>query len=110
MLQRSKTRSRQRLSLGRRLLRDRVLLLFALPGTALIIAFHYVPLLGNVIAFKDYQPFLGIGGSDWSGWANFSVIFNGDPAFLRRVEEHADPDQPVSRSSCSRRRSCWPCC
>ena len=86
MLQRTKTRSRQRLSLGRRLLRDRVLLLFALPGTALIIAFHYVPLLGNVIAFKDYQPVLGIGGSDWSGWANFSVIFNGDPAFLRALK------------------------
>ena len=86
MLQRSKTRSQQRLSLGRRLLRDRVLLLFALPGTALIIAFHYVPLLGNVIAFKDYQPFLGISGSDWAGWANFSVIFNGDPTFLRALK------------------------
>ena len=78
--------AQQQLSLGRRLLRDRVLLLFALPGTALIIAFHYVPLLGNVIAFKDYQPFLGIGGSDWSGWANFSVIFNGDPTFLRALK------------------------
>ncbi|MFG1620864.1 ABC transporter permease [Kribbella sp. NPDC049227] len=85
MLQRSAPRSQQ-LSLGRRLLRDRVLLLFALPGIALIIAFHYVPLLGNVIAFKDYQPFLGIGGSDWSGWANFAVIFNGDPAFLRALK------------------------
>jgi putative aldouronate transport system permease protein len=86
MLQRSKTRPQQQLSLGQRLLRDRVLLLFALPGTALIIAFHYVPLLGNVIAFKDYQPFLGISGSDWSGWANFGVIFNGDPAFLRALK------------------------
>jgi putative aldouronate transport system permease protein len=86
MLQRSKTRSQQQLSLGQRLLRDRVLLLFALPGTALIIAFHYVPLLGNVIAFKDYQPFLGISGSDWSGWENFAVIFNGDPAFLRALK------------------------
>jgi putative aldouronate transport system permease protein len=86
MLQRSKTRSKQQLSLGRRLLRDRVLLLFALPGTALIIAFHYVPLLGNVIAFKDYQPFLGISGSDWSDWENFAVIFNGDPAFLRALK------------------------
>ncbi|MFF0264859.1 ABC transporter permease [Kribbella sp. NPDC004536] len=86
MLQRSAKRPQQRLSLRRRLLRDRVLLLFALPGTALIIAFHYVPLLGNLIAFKDYQPFLGIGGSDWSGWENFSVIFNGDPAFLRALK------------------------
>jgi putative aldouronate transport system permease protein len=86
MLQRTSKRPQQQLSLGRRLLRDRVLLLFALPGTALIIAFHYVPLLGNVIAFKDYQPFLGITGSDWSGWENFSVIFNGDPAFLRALK------------------------
>jgi putative aldouronate transport system permease protein len=86
MLQRSRTRPQQQLSLGQRLLRDKVLLLFALPGTALIIAFHYVPLLGNVIAFKDYQPFLGISGSDWSGWTNFEVIFNGDPAFLRALK------------------------
>ncbi|MFK4086787.1 ABC transporter permease [Kribbella sp. NPDC020789] len=74
------------MSLWHRLGRDRVLLLFALPGAALIVAFHYVPLLGNVIAFKDYQPFLGIGGSDWSGWSNFAVIFNGDPAFLRALK------------------------
>lgn len=86
MLQGTKAKPRQQLSLGQRLLRDRVLLLFALPGTALIIAFHYVPLLGNVIAFKDYQPFLGIGGSDWAGWANFSVIFTGDPAFLQALK------------------------
>ncbi|MEU4191162.1 ABC transporter permease subunit [Kribbella sp. NPDC026611] len=85
MLQRT-ARRRPQLSLGQRLLRDRVLLLFALPGTALIVGFHYVPLLGNVIAFKDYQPFLGIAGSDWSGWENFSVIFTGDPAFLRALK------------------------
>jgi putative aldouronate transport system permease protein len=81
MLQGTKKR-RQQLTLGHRLIRDRVLLLFALPGTVLIVVFHYLPLLGNVIAFKDYQPFLGIGGSDWVGLQNFSVIFTGDPAFL----------------------------
>jgi putative aldouronate transport system permease protein len=85
MLQATKGRARQQ-SLGQRLIRDRVLLLFALPGTVLIVAFHYVPLLGNVIAFKDYQPFLGIGASDWAGWENFSVIFTGDPAFLRALK------------------------
>ncbi|MEU4391175.1 ABC transporter permease subunit [Kribbella sp. NPDC023855] len=86
MLKATRAKPSQQLSLGQRLLRDRVLLLFALPGTALIVAFHYVPLLGNVIAFKDYQPFLGISGSDWAGWANFSVIFTGDPAFLQALK------------------------
>ncbi len=52
--------------------------------------FHYLPLLGNVIAFKDYQPYLGISGSDWVGLDNFSILFNGDPAFLQRAEEHPD--------------------
>jgi putative aldouronate transport system permease protein len=69
----------------RRLVRDRVLLLFALPGIALILLFHYLPLLGNLIAFEDYQPFLGFTGSDWTGFANFSVIVDGDPAFLRAL-------------------------
>jgi putative aldouronate transport system permease protein len=85
MLQGTKKR-RQQLTLGQRLILDRVLLLFALPGTLLIVVFHYLPLLGNVIAFKDYQPFLGIGGSDWVGLQNFSVIFTGDPAFLRALQ------------------------
>jgi putative aldouronate transport system permease protein len=74
------------LSLRQRLGRDWMLLLFALPGLALIVLFHYVPLLGNVIAFKDYQPYLGIAGSPWIGWSNFAAIFNGDPAFVNAVQ------------------------
>jgi putative aldouronate transport system permease protein len=62
--------------------RDRALLLLALPGTALLLLFHYLPVLGNVIAFKDYQPYLGILNSPWVGLANFEVIVNGDPDFL----------------------------
>lgn len=69
----------------RRLRRDWVLLLFALPGLGLVVLFHYVPLLGNVIAFQDYQPYLGIGESLWVGWENFAVLVNGDPAFLNAV-------------------------
>jgi putative aldouronate transport system permease protein len=65
-----------------RLRRDRFLLLLALPGLTLILLFHYVPLLGNVTAFQDFQPFLGISHSPWNGLANFKVIINGDPAFL----------------------------
>ena len=85
MLKATRAKPSQQLSLGQRLLRDRVLLLFALPGTALIVAFHYVPLLGNVIAFKDYQPFIGIWDSPWVGFENFNVLFNGDAAFMRAL-------------------------
>jgi len=59
--------------------------LLALPGIASLILFHYLPLLGNVIAFKDYQPFVGILESPWVGLANFSVIVNGDPLFVNAL-------------------------
>lgn len=65
--------------------RDRVLLVLAVPGVLVLVLFHYLPLLGNVIAFQDYQPFLGISGSDFVGLSNFSVIFNGDPEFLNAL-------------------------
>jgi putative aldouronate transport system permease protein len=62
-----------------------MLIIAALPGLVLLVLFQYVPLLGNVIAFKDYQPYLGILQSPWSGFANFAVMFNGDPALLNAV-------------------------
>lgn len=62
--------------------RDRWLLLLAVPGAGILILFYYVPLLGNVIAFQDYEPWIGILHSPWSGLQNFAIIFNGDPAFL----------------------------
>ncbi|AXB42199.1 ABC transporter permease [Amycolatopsis albispora] len=68
-----------------RFARDRFLVLAALPGITLLVVFHYVPLLGNVIAFKDYQPYLGILESPWVGLDNFDVVFGGDPAFLNAL-------------------------
>ena len=62
--------------------RDKTLLLMCLPGLAVLITFHYAALAGNVIAWKDYKPYLSIGASDWVGWDNFKVITEGDPAFL----------------------------
>ncbi|MEW2521322.1 ABC transporter permease [Actinacidiphila alni] len=69
-----------------RMRRDRFLLLLAAPGVAVVLLFYYLPLLGNVIAFKDYQPYLGISGSPWVGWSNFDVIFNGDPEFMTALK------------------------
>ncbi|TDE11184.1 ABC transporter permease [Jiangella asiatica] len=76
----------RRLSRWRRLHRDRFLLLLGVPGLIIVVVFQYVPLLGNVIAFKDYQPYIGILDSPWVGFDNFSVVFNGDPQFLNALK------------------------
>ena len=68
-----------------RLRRDVPLLLIGLPGLAVVLLFHYVPLLGNVIAFKDYQPYIGILEAPWVGFENFRVIFTGDREFLNAL-------------------------
>jgi putative aldouronate transport system permease protein len=75
----------RRMRLGDRLRRDRLLLALALPGLILLLVFRYLPLLGNIIAFEDYQPFIGIIQSPWIGLENFGIIFNGNPDFLNAV-------------------------
>ena len=69
-----------------RLKRDWGLLVFAVPGLLVFLIFHYVPLLGNVIAFKDYQPYLGVRQSPWVGLENFALIFSGDPEVLSALK------------------------
>lgn len=59
----------------RRLWRDRWMYLLILPGLCYFIVFEYVPLIGNIIAFKDYQAFRGIWDSPWVGLQNFRDIF-----------------------------------
>src|SRR5882724_3440492 len=54
--------------------------LLLLPGLLYFLCFYYVPLLGNVIAFQDYSPYLGFLKSTWVGWGNFVSVFN-DPEF-----------------------------
>jgi putative aldouronate transport system permease protein len=66
--------------------RDKVLLLMALPGLVLLLVFHYLPLLGNLIAFQEYLPFVPFGRSAWVGLDNFAVIFNGDAEFLNALK------------------------
>jgi len=55
--------------------RNRYLYLMLLPGIVFFIIFRYVPMGGIVIAFQNYQPFLGIGGSDWVGFSHFQRLF-----------------------------------
>ncbi len=68
-----------------RLRRGLPLLALALPGVALLLTFHYLPLIGNVIAFKDYLPFIGIWESPWAGLQNFEIISRGDARFVNAL-------------------------
>lgn len=69
-----------------RLRRDWPLLLMVAPGALLLLVFHYLPTLGNVVAFQDYNPYLGDSpleaflASEWIGFGNFEALFS-DPAF-----------------------------
>jgi len=76
---------RPRLGHLRRIRADRALLLFAAPGLAYFLFFHYGALFGNVLAFQDYVPFLGISGSEWVGLAHFERMFT-DPLFWNAVQ------------------------
>jgi putative aldouronate transport system permease protein len=63
---------------GPAFLRHRTLYLMALPGIAYFLVFKYAPMGGLVIAFQDYMPFLGIGGSPWVGLDHFVRLFTED--------------------------------
>lgn len=63
-----------------RLRRDRTMLLLVLPGFLYFVVFHWLPIPGNIIAFEDYQPYLGFVDSVWVGLDNFTAAF-ADPMF-----------------------------
>lgn len=67
--------------LSRRIWRARWLYALMLPGLAYFLVFRYAPLLGNIIAFQDYSPFLGYAQSPFVGLANFRRLFT-DPDFV----------------------------
>lgn len=56
------------------------LYLLLLPALILTIVFKYIPMYGILIAFKDYNPLLGIGDSAWIGLDNF-MKFLASPNF-----------------------------
>lgn len=53
----------------------------ALPGVVLLFIFSYLPMVGLLIAFKDYRFIDGILGSAWVGLDNFRFLFGTDTAW-----------------------------
>jgi putative aldouronate transport system permease protein len=57
------------------------LFLLSLPGILYKLIFAYVPMVGVIIAFKQYRYDLGLFGSEWIGLKNFEFFFKSDVAF-----------------------------
>lgn len=60
---------------------NKFLLLMAVPVVGWYILFHYVPMYGITIAFKDFSPMKGILGSPWAGMKHMMSFFNSYYAF-----------------------------
>lgn len=54
-----------------------MLYIMLLPVLIYYVLFHYWPMYGAMIAFKDFSPRLGIWGSDWAGFEHFATFFDG---------------------------------
>ena len=76
---------KKRLSLSQRISnafkRCWILYLMILPVIAYYIIFHYLPMGGLVIAFKDYRVARGIFGSKWVGLKHFIDFFESEYAW-----------------------------
>ncbi|MDF2927029.1 MAG: sugar transporter permease [Paenibacillaceae bacterium] len=57
--------------------KNKLLYVMLLPVILFYILFHYTPMYGAIIAFKDFSPRLGIMGSDWAGLEHFKTFFTG---------------------------------
>lgn len=75
-LQRPQTEWRKRIK------KDKWLYILLLPGVFYFFIFRFMPMGGLIIAFKDYQPFLGFQASPWVGWEHFYYFFT-DPDFFK---------------------------
>lgn len=49
--------------------------LLILPAAIIAVVFHYLPILGLVMAFQDYKPWLGFIKSDFVGLKHFHSLF-----------------------------------
>lgn len=77
-------RADKRKKIYAKLWRDRYLYLLILPGVLYFLVYRYIPMLGIVIAFQNFSPFLGFRGSEWVGLQHFRTIF-ADPEVVRVI-------------------------
>ena len=71
----SVARTKNGLPLKAKWRRDWQMVLLMIPGVVFLLVFFYLPVLGNVVAFQDFQPYLGIMHSEWNGLQNFVNLY-----------------------------------
>lgn len=73
------TTNKKRASFRKAFWEQRYLMVLVLPVVLWMIIFNYIPMLGLVISFKEYNPYLGpleaFIKSPWVGFKNFSEAF-----------------------------------
>jgi putative aldouronate transport system permease protein len=70
--------------IGKRLKKHKMVYIMALPVVLYYLIFHYGPIYGALIAFKDFDISKGIMGSPWVGMKHFISFFTG-PYFIRTL-------------------------
>lgn len=68
----------------RKLVSNYSLIIMFIPAALFFIIFRYLPIFGNVIAFKDYSLALGILESPWVGLDHFKLLFS-NPQMIRII-------------------------
>lgn len=69
------------------LVKNRIMLLMVLPGAIWFILFSYLPMVGTIIAFKQYRYhrdgfWASIMNSQWIGFDNFKFLFLTNDAYI----------------------------
>jgi putative aldouronate transport system permease protein len=72
---------RRRSAIRRAASKHGALLLMMTPGLLLLLVFNYTPMVGLVIAFKNYRAYQGLWGSAWVGLQNFQYLFGTSDAW-----------------------------
>lgn len=67
--------------------KNRIWLLMVLPGTIWLLLFSYLPMFGQVLAFKKFRIhpdgfFASVINSEWVGWENFEYLFSTSDAWI----------------------------
>ncbi|MBF0819209.1 ABC transporter permease [Streptococcus acidominimus] len=73
--------------LGKTLKENWIFLLMVLPGVIWLVLFFYIPVFGNVVAFKNYHltgnGFMdSLANSPWVGLDNFRFLFSSQDAYI----------------------------